>query len=809
MMLWQDIRFAARLLVKDPWFTLAAASALALGIGANAAVFTFVNAVLLRGLPFDNPDRIISVGNTDPRGRQLGVSYLDFADWREQSRTMASLSAGLGSTINVSDEGKPPEQFQGSYVSGNTFQMIGQRPLIGRDFTDQDDRVGADPVVILGNGIWKNRYGSDSAIIGRTIRANSLIVTVIGVMPPDMKFPLNAELWIPRAQLPAETRDAVRAVRSFNIAGRLRPDATLQQAQAEFAAIGKRLADTYPASNKDIKPDLMKFNDRINGGPIRTIFLALMGAVAFVLLIACANVANLLLARSAQRAREISVRVALGASRWRIIRQLLVESLLLAAIAGAVGLVLAIGGIRWFDIATADVGKPYWIKFTMDRTVLAFMAAVCLGTAVLFGLAPALHVSKTDVNDVLKEGGRGGTAGIRARRWAGVLIVVELVLTVVLLAGAGFMMQGFLTLYRLDLGIDTSHLLTMRLYLPLTKYPQPGPRAALYQQFEDRLIAIPAIQESALASNTPLGGGFRRLLTIEARPPSAGVSLPEVTALPISDGYFSTLGIKLSRGRMLASPDGLPGHEAAVVNQRFVAMHFTNEDPLGRRITLTNEDPSVAPVAATIVGVAPTIRQRGVQERDPDPVVYLPYRADPQRGMALIVRTNADPASVTASVRDAMRTIEPDLPLFNIQTLDQVLAQQRWTFRIFGSMFAVFAGIALVLAAVGLYAVTAYSVAQRTQEIGIRMALGALPRSVMWLVLKRALVQLAIGLPIGLAGAYGVGQVLQSLLVQTSPSDPVILGSITAVLATVAVAACLWPARRAARLDPMLALRYE
>jgi putative ABC transport system permease protein len=428
---------------------------------------------------------------------------------------------------------------------------------------------------------------------------------------------------------------------------------------------------------------------------------------------------------------------------------------------------------------------------------------------VLFGLAPALHVSKTDVNDVLKEGGRGGTAGIRARRWAGVLIVVELVLTVVLLAGAGFMMQGFLTLYRLDLGIDTSHLLTMRLYLPLTKYPQPGPRAALYQQFEDRLIAIPAIQGSALASNTPLGGGLRRLLTIEARPPSVGVPLPEVTALPISDGYFSTLGIKLSRGRMLASPDGLPGHEAAVVNQRFVAMHFTNEDPLGRRITLTNEDPSVAPVAATIVGVAPTIRQRGVQERDPDPVVYLPYRADPQRGMALIVRTNADPARVTASVRDAMRTIEPDLPLFNIQTLDQVLAQQRWTFRIFGSMFAVFAGIALVLATVGLYAVTAYSVAQRTQEIGIRMALGALPRSVMWLVLKRALVQLAVGLPIGLAGAYGVGKVLQSLLVQTSPSDPVILGSITAVLATVAVAACLWPARRAARLDPMLALRHE
>jgi predicted permease len=815
MALWQDLRFAVRLLIKDRWFTTVAVIALALGIGVNATVFTFVNAVLIRGLPFEDPDRILSFGGTDARGRPIGVSRLDFNDWREGSRAFSGVTLFLPASINVSDEGRAPEQFQGSYGSANMFQLIGQRPVLGRDFRAEDDRPGAEPVVILGNGIWKNRYGSDPAIISRSIKVNSLIASVIGVMPPDMKFPFNNEIWVPVSQLPPELRDSRRGVRSFQALGRLADRVTLAQARAELQNSAARLAHDFPDTNKDYEPNLMTFNDRITGPQIRLIFLSLMGAVAFVLLIACANVANLLLGRASQRSREIAVRVSLGASRWRIVRQLLVESVLLSAVSGVLGLGLAVAGIRMFDaVVTTDVGKPYWMTFTMDPIVFAFLAAVCLATGILFGLAPALHVSKTDVNEVMKEGGgRSGTGGPRARRWTSALIVVEVALTLVLLAGAGFMMRSFLALYQMDLGIETSHLLTMRLTLPLTKYPKPEPRTALYQRLEERLRGVSAIQASALTSNPPMFGGFLRQLAVDGLPAPAGERPPEVTVVIISPGYFDTLGMRLVRGRSFNDTDGTPGHESAIVNQRFVAMHFPGEDPLGRSIRLVDASPprpDVTPaLTATIVGVVPTVRQRNFQEPDPDPVAYLPYRADPQRFATLIVRAQGDPGAITTLVREEMRAIEPDLPLFGIQTMDNLLAQLRWSFRVFGGMFAIFAAIALVLSAVGLYAVTAYSVTQRTSEIGVRMALGAQPEQVLWLVLRRAIVQLAIGIPIGIAGAFGVGRLLQILLVQTSARDPMTIASIAALMIVVSIAACFWPARRATRLDPVSALRYE
>jgi putative ABC transport system permease protein len=541
-----------------------------------------------------------------------------------------------------------------------------------------------------------------------------------------------------------------------------------------------------------------------------------MGAVGFVLLIACANVANLLLARSSTRAREICVRVSLGASRWRIVRQLLVESVLLAVISGVLGFALAVLGIRWFDsVVTSDVGKPYWMTFTFDPIVFAFLGLVSLSTGILFGLAPALHVSKTDINEVMKEGGgRSGTGGPRARRWTSALIVAEIALTLVLLAGAGFMMRSFMALYRMDLGFETSQLLTMRLALPLTKYPRAAPRAALFQRLEERLRGINTIQAAALTSAPPMFGGFLRQMSIDGRPIAAGERAPEVTVVSVSAGYFDTLGVRLIRGRTFTDADGTPGHESTVVNQRFVAMHFPGEDPLGRRITLVDGAPvranDVSPNAVvTIIGVVPTVRQRNFQEPDPDPVAYLPYRADPQRFVMLIVRSGADAARITPLVREEMRAIEPDLPLFQIQTMDALMAQLRFTFRVFGSMFAIFAVIALVLSAVGLYAVTAYSVSQRTQEIGVRMALGAQSQQVLWLVLRRALLQLAIGLPIGVAGAFAVGQLMQSVLAQTSGRDPLTIGAIAVLMCVVSLVACFWPARRATRLDPVAALRNE
>jgi predicted permease len=819
MGLWEDVRFASRLLVKDKWFTLVAIVALALGIGVNATVFTFVNAVLIRGLPIPDSDRVMAVGGFNRvRNQPAGVSYLDFRDWRESTRSFEMLAAYNGTVANVSDEGQPPERYNGIPISANGIAILGQRPIIGRSFTPEDDVRGAPAVALIGHSVWVNRYGSNPSIVGRSIRINDVPTTVIGVLPEGFKFPFNADIWLPLNSI-QNLEEQKRNSRNFQVIGKLAPGVTREQAQGEMITITRRLESENPDTNKDIQAQVQTINEQQNGGPIRTVFLSLMGAVGFVLLIACANVANLLLSRSTNRAREISVRVSLGASRWRVVRQLLIESVLLATISGLAGLGIAAVGIRIFDRATADVGRPYWIQFTMDGTVFGFFALVCLGTGIIFGLAPALHVSKTDVNEVLKEGGRTGSAGVRARRWTGVLMVTELALTVVLLAGAGFMMRNFLTMYRFDLGIDTSKLLTMSLALPDRKYPALEQRLSFYERLEERLAANPRIENVAITSNAPMGGGFLRILNIDGKPLDQGQQAPRVTMLTIDPNYFDTIALPLQRGRNLTNEDGMSGRESAVINQRFAQLHFPNEDPIGRRITLSIDLQGGAPptggiptsLTATIVGIVPNVRQRDFQLPDPDPVAYLPFRTDPRAFMTLLVRSQGDPNAMTPILREEVRAIDADLPLFGIRTMDAQLAQQRWPFRIFGSMFAIFALIALTLSAVGLYAVTAYAVSQRTQEIGIRMALGAQGNQVSWLFLRRSFVQLAVGLTLGIAGALGVGQLFQStqLLVQTSGRDPITIGGIALLLAIVAVAACVMPAKRATHLDPLIALRRD
>jgi predicted permease len=815
MSLWQDVRYAFRLLLKDKWFTVVAATALALGIGVNATVFTFVNAVLIRGLPFERPDRIMAVYTRDARNRELGVSHLDFQDFRAAALTFSGLAAYSGQTMNVSDEGKAPERFQGPYVSTNMFGLVGERPIIGRDFLPEDGTIGAPAVVILGDGIWKNRYGSDPEIINRVIRVNEVPATVIGVMPEGFRFPTNADLWMPLEQAP-RLSEQPRDARNLQLIGRLADGATLEQARAELETIAANLARDNPATNREVRAAVVPFNDRVNGGPIRLVFLSLMGAVAFVLLIACANVANLLLARSAARTREMSVRVSLGATRARIVRQLLVESVLLACLSGVLGLALASVGVRLFDAATQDVGKPYWIQFTMDWRVFSFFAAICLGTGVVFGLAPALHVSKTDVNEVLKEGGgRSGSGGSRARRWTSVLIVAELALTLVLLSGAGLMMRSFLNLYRLDIGVETANLLTMRLTLPDQKYPTSDVRRAFYDRLDRRLAGMAGIQAATITTNMPLGGGAVRLLALDGREPAADERGPAVTAVTIGPRYFETMGLRLTQGRAFNDLDGAQGQETVIVNQAFAAAHFSGGEAIGRRIKLVPDGAvppgTPAPAWMTVVGVAPNVRQRqqNVQDGTLEPVAYVPLRFHAPSFAFLMIRAPRDAASLTTLARDEMRGIDPDLPLFGILTMDQQLAQQRWPFRVFGTMFAIFALIAVVLSAVGLYAITAYSVAQRTQEIGVRMALGAQARQVWWLILRRGIVHLAIALPLGLAGAVGVGQLLSSLLIQTGSRDVSTIGSIVTLMVIVSIAACVWPARRATRLDPVAALRDE
>jgi len=812
----QDLRFAVRLLLKDRWFTFVAVVALALGIAANNAVFTFVNAVLLRGLPFKDSERIMALGTRDTRNRNLGVSFLDFQDWRASAKGFSEMCLFGQPTLNVSDEGRPAERYSGAVMSANIFRLLNVRPLLGQGFTEDDDKFGAPPRVVIAYGVWQTRYGGDSGIVGRTIRVDELLATVAGVMPEGMQFPPNTDVWLPMGQSTV-VQGQGRQVRSYQVIGRLADGVTREQATAELSAIVNRLANDFPTTNKDIAPRVVPYNEQQAQGPIRIIFLALMGAVAFVLLIACSIVANLLLARAANRSREMSVRVSLGASRWRIVRQLLVESVLLALLSGVLGFALSIVGINLFDVATQDVGKPYYMVFKMDGSVFAFFAFVCLATGIVFGLAPALHISKTNVTEVLKEGGRTGSSGVRARRWTGALVVVNLALTLVLLAGAGFMMRSFMAMYNLDLGIDTSRMLTTGMSLSYRKYRNSDERNAFIKRVDERLAQVSAFESATTTSNFPLGGGRPLQLVIDGRT-NPDDRPPIVTMLSVGAKYFETLGVRVVRGRSFTPIDGTAGQANAIVNQRFVQMFFPREDPLGKEIRLTDEVPTNingGPLPLlTIIGVStPNVLQRSADGRlsEPDPVVYIPHAANTQQnpGITLLVRTRSDPAQATSLLREEMRALDPDMPLFNIRTMDQNLQRQRWPMRVFGTMFAVFAIIALVLSAVGLYAITAYSVTQRTQEIGVRMALGAQAPQVWWLIARRSIVQLAIGLAIGMPGAFGVGKLLQSLLVQTSSSDPTTLISIAVLLIGVAIAACYWPARRATRLDPLVALRYE
>jgi putative ABC transport system permease protein len=808
--MFQDIRFAARVLVKRRWMTAVAVVALALGISANSAVFTFVNAVILRGVPFPDPEQVVALGTQDARNRQLGVSYYDFLDWREAARSFSDIALMGQPPFNVSEQGTAPERYNGAYVSANTFRLIGAQALLGRGFIAEDDLDGARPVVVLGYSIWQSRYAGDSGVLGKTIKINDLLATVVGVMPPGMQFPPNTDLWLPLGQATIN-RGQSRQVRIYQVIARLADGVTIPQARSELATITARLARDYPQTNEGIEPTVVSFNERATPNQIRLVFFSLMGAVGFVLLIACSNVANLLLARSAERAKEVGVRVSLGASRGRVIRQLLVESVMLSLLGGILGIPLAYAGIRTFDSLTQNVGKPYWMEFSIDPTVLLFFFAICFVTGVAFGFAPALHVSKTSLNEILKEGGRSGSSGIRARRWTNGLLVVQVALTLVLLAGAGFMMRSFFVLYRLDLGFETPRVLTMQINLNDRKYPTAKERNAFARDLTERLAGIGALEVVTTASNFPLSGGAGLDLTIDGRS-DPNTRAPLVSMVSVGAQYFDTLKIPILRGRAFRPADEAPGRSGVIVNQRFAEMYFKGEEPLGRQISLKEDVPDGIDLRAqSIIGVSATVRQREIQGTEPDAVVYVPYFTGPNmgRGVAVIVRTSGATVAAVPLIRQAVLALDADIPVFNVRTMDELLAQRRWQYRVFGGMFAIFAAIALLLAAVGLYAVMAYSVTQRTQEIGVRMVLGAPPGDVVWLFLRRAVVLVAVGLTIGMAGAFGVGRLLQSILVQSSGRDVPVLLSIAVLMIAVAITACVWPARRATRLNPVAALRYE
>ena len=804
--LMQDLRFAFRLIARDRWFAAAAIGAIALGIGANATGFSLVNSVFLKGLPFEESDRLHVLTWQTRAGRRANVSHSELQQWRARSSSFEDIAATWPVSLNISDDLALSEEASGAWITANTFALLRRRPMLGRDFDAADERPGAARVVIIGERIWRSRYGGDPAVLGRLLRVNAVPAAIVGVMPADMKFPENTGVWLPFDPVIARQR---RVLAAF---GRLRIGTTRDSAQVEMNVIGRQLARESPESTKDLTGAIRveTFTERSVGGAARPMFYTVMGAVVFVLLIACANVASLLLSRSAYRAREIAMRAALGASRSRIVRQLLTESLVMSAAGGGIGLLLASAGVKLFNAAMPPV-MPFWIVFDIDYRVFAYVAAVCVLTTVLFGLAPALHVSKSNAVDVVKEAGRGVTGSRRFRWFTSSLIVGELSLTLVLLAGAGLMIRCFVTLHSIDLGIDSDRLLTMRLQLPDSKYQSPEARREFFDRLQARLAAIPGVDGAALTNGVPPNDGGERFLEVDE--PVPGLDAVMVGTVTISPEFFDVVGVSLLRGRRFGPADGATGAETVIINERLAQQFYPGKDPIGSRLRFTERGftrGQSTDAWRTIVGISPSIKHGSPEDRYTNAVVYIPYRQESVPAVSLLLHSTLPAASVMKAAQRAVQAIDRDLPVLPVQTATQVVAETQWWYRVWGGVFGAVAVVALLLSSFGLYAVIAYTVTQRRQEIGVRIAVGARPRQVCWLVLKRGLAQVAVSLPLGLLGALALTRVVWVRGVgPIASTDPLTFAAITVFLIIVALAACVVPARRAATVDPIAVLRAD
>ena len=801
----QDLRFGVRMFIRNPGFSAVAIITLVLGIGVNATVFSLANAILYKNLPFKNSERILYVMTVNPRLPRTGLSYPDFRDVQARTKSFAALGADTQCLGNFSDAQGFAATYNCTKITANTFGVIGQAPVIGRDFAAEDERPGAAPVAILSYGLWENRYAKDASVLGRAVRINSVPTQIIGVMPRGLVFPRETEFWLPYIPDAAATD---RAARDLNVFGRLADGASVSNAKAEFATIADNLAQQYPEADKDDTLIVRSFNEINLKTSIRAIFIVMLGAVGFVLLIACANVANLLLGRAVGRTREISIRTALGAGNMRIVRQLVSESLILAAIGGAAGLLAAQWGIRVFDAAVSQVGKPVWMDFSIDYRAFAYIAAITLVSAIAFGLAPALRLARIDVNSSLRESAGGAGISSRKRRLSNALVVAETCLAFVLLAGAGLMIRSLVNAYTTSSGFDTSRFLAMRLDPAVSKYPTAADQVALYRRVSDALSGLPAVEGVTLISTTPGNSVNSQPFEIQGSDLSPKESvLPRALTMLSGANYFETIGVGAEIGRTFTEADGASGARVAVVNRGFARAYFEGSSPIGARLRFHRE--SSPQPWLTIVGVVPNLKQADFTHDQDEPLVYLPFSQQPRPGMWVLVRAHGAPGNLANASRAAIRAVDADLPARDLMPLDAQLALSNWPLRVFGSMFAIFAAIALVLASVGLYAVVAHSVSQRTHEIGVRIALGATRGSVSRLIFAGGMGPIALGLILGIGGAVAVTRVLGSLLFGISPTDPATFVFVAAVLVASALIGCAIPARRAMRVDPLVALRHE
>ncbi len=797
----QDVRYAARLLRRTPGFTAAALAMLTIGIGANVAIFAVVNGLLLRPLPYPNQDRLVDVYQWFA-DRDMGVpfSFPDFLDVRARQEVFEDVALYWRESFTLAGTGEP-ERVAGASVTTGLFRVLGVTPAAGRGFREGEDGPSAVPVVVLGHGLWQRQFGGE-AVVGRTVTLNDRPMTIVGVMPPAFDFPGDAQLWTPLA---VETTEYPRDRYSFAAVAALKPSVNLTTARSNLDAIAGQLAQEYPDPNANVGIRARPLRDELVPGNLSRAFVTLMAAVGLVLLIVCANLAGLLLSRAAARDQEMVVRAALGAGRGRLVRQLLVESLLLAS-AGA-GLGLAAGGAALdMLLAFAPATFPPWMSFGFDANVATFVVVLTVATTVVAGLVPALRASRPDLHAGLKETGTRVT--FERGRLRGALVVGQMALALVLLLATGLMTRSVLSLLEVDPGIRAEDVLTLRVPLPAAAYPRPTDRVAFFDALLPRVAALAGVERAAATSSLPMVGPFSSLaLSIEGAPPPAPGRQPMPVRHVVTPGYFETMGIRLVAGRLFDARDGRPGvAEVAVVNETFARHGWPDADPVGRRVKFGDPGDDVPWV--TIVGVVGDVRQFGLGAQIDDDI-FLPYGQLPLPAMTLVVRGATDALPLAPSIRGAIRAVDPALALFQALPMADVVARSVWQPRLFSWLFGVFGVAALVLAAIGVYALLAYSVVQRTREIGLRLALGADRREVRRMVIGRGMRLAAAGLAIGMAAAVPATRALEALLVGVSATDPLTFAGMALLLLAVAWVACALPARRATRIDPMTALRCE
>lgn len=815
----QDISYGIRSLIKTPSFTAIAVIVLALGIGANTSIFTIVNAVLLRPLPYPGSDQLVMLWETNPRF-QIGIDTLpvthgNFMDWREQNSVFEYFTAlGVGSW-GLTGAGEP-ERISGASVSPNFFRLMGTEPKLGRAFRDDEDKPDAGKVVVISHSLWQRRFASEPGVLGKTMTLDGETYTVIGITPEGFQFPrakempyfvgvsTQTDLWRPMI-LGDDFINKNRANHQLCVMARIKPGVTSERAQSEMTAIAERLEQSYPDSNQGIGVKVVPLNEQVVGN-VRAALLVLLGTVALVLLIACANVANLLLARSAARQKEMAIRTALGASRGRLVRQLLTEALLLSMTAAVAGTMLSLWGTNaMLSLSRENLPRAY--EIAVDVRVLGFTVAIALLTSVIFGLTPALEASKINLSESLKEGSRGLSRGLRSNHLRSLLVISEIALSLVLLIGAGLMIKSLASLLKVDPGFKPDNTVTMHMSLLGSKYPSPNHQNAFFREVTHRVENLPGVQSVGLISSAPLSGGvYAGGFSIEGRVATSETDDFVADRRMISPDYFKALGIPLLKGRAFTDRDDQTSPGVVVVSDSWARRFLPNEDPIDKRIKLGGRD-STRPWLS-IVGIAGDVRDTAL-ESNARPCVYIPYPQFPSSGMTLAVRAAFDPKLLISAIRDEVWAVDKEQPITDLKTMDQYVAESVSPRRFNAMLLAIFAGLALVLASVGIYGVMAYSVTQRTHEIGIRVALGAQSSHVIRLVVGRGMALVLSGVAIGLAGALALTRVMTSLLYGVSATDPLTFGVVSGVLVAVALLANYIPARRATRIDPMVALRYE